>query len=197
MRSGNLVVGGGARAVVARRCAGACESCGLEWPWNLYLFLLDPSGPARAANLRVVCSRCSETETGPFALLLTEPTLRERLREANNRRTGAAKLTASRRRRLIELRGGRCEICGVPGSELQLQVHHRMPILRGGDDSDANLLVLCYPCHHHLQPCANGCGHWAKKPATVCRHCRTQRRLEEIYSEYRLATREPIEVSTS
>lgn len=119
------------------------------------------------------------------------------MREANNLRTGAVKLTPARRRRLIESRGGCCEICGVPGSELQLQVHHRLAVLRGGDDSDANLLVLCIACHHQLQPCSMGCGRWTKKPNKVCRHCWTQRRLRELYGENRLSTRGPIEVSTS
>ena len=94
-------MGGGARAVVLRRCGGACESCGLEWPWHLYLFLVDESMPARADNLRVLCGGCSNGLTGAFAPLLAELTLRERLRTANNLRTGAVKLTAARRRRLI------------------------------------------------------------------------------------------------
>ncbi|HEV2477637.1 MAG TPA: HNH endonuclease signature motif containing protein, partial [Candidatus Dormibacteraeota bacterium] len=110
---------------------------------------------------------------------------------------GAVKLTPSRRLRLIAERGGCCEICGATGQERQLQVHHRLPVLRGGDDSDENLLVLCFACHHHLQPCARGCGHWTKKPNTVCRHCWTQERLNELYVENRRSTREPIEVSTS
>lgn len=197
VRSERLVVGGGARRVVLRRCGGACESCGLEWQWNLYLFLADPDGGAGAANLVVLCAQCSAGQTGPFAPLLPEPTLRERMREANNLRTGAVKLTPARRRLLIESRGGCCEICGVPGSDLQLQVHHRLAVLRGGDDSDANLLVLCIACHHQLQPCSMGCGRWTKKPNTVCRHCWTQRRLQELYAENRLSTRGPIEVSTS
>jgi hypothetical protein len=136
-------------------------------------------------------------ETGAFALLVPEPTLRQRLIEANNLRTGAVKLTPARRRRLIESRGGSCEICGIPGSERQLQVHHRVPVLQGGSDSEQNLLVLCFACHHHLQPCAMGCGHWTKKPHTVCRHCLTRQRLDELYSEYRRTTLDPIEVSTS
>jgi hypothetical protein len=119
------------------------------------------------------------------------------MRHSNNLRTGAIKLTPARRRRLIEVRGGCCETCGVPGSERQLQVHHRLAVLRGGDDSEANLLVLCFACHHHLQPCSRECGRWTKKPSMVCRHCRTQERLEELYSENRRSTRGPIEVSTS
>src|SRR5215471_9714445 len=84
VRSEHLVVGGGARRVVLRRSAGSCERCGLEWPWSLFLFLIDESGPARASNLRVLCLKCSEEETGPFATLLPELSLRERLRTANN-----------------------------------------------------------------------------------------------------------------
>ena len=180
VRSGGLRVTAGARAVVLRRCHEACEGCGLEWPWSLYLFRLDEALPARAANLRVLCSSCSGDEAGPFAPLLTELSLRERLRSANNRRTGALRLTPARRRRLIEARGACCEICGVPGTERQLQVHHRLAILQGGSDDEANLLVLCFACHHHLQPCANHCGRWAKKPRTICRQCRTEQLLKEL-----------------
>lgn len=190
-------MGGGARAVVLRRSGGACESCGLEWPWALNLFLLEESGRARAANLRALCWKCSDGRDGLFAPLLPELTLRERLRSANNLRTGAVKLTPARRTRLIADRGGCCEICGISGSERQLQVHHRLAVLRGGDDSDANLLVLCFACHHHLQPCARGCGRWTKKPNLVCRHCWTEERLDELQLEWRRSTREPIDVRTS
>lgn len=169
------------RSLVLRRSGGACEACGLEWPWHLYLFLIDEVGPASASNLRVLCGACSAGEAGAFAPLLTDLSLRERLREANNRRTGAAKLTPTRRRKLVESRGACCEICGVPGSVRQLQVHHRLAVLRGGDDSEQNLLVLCFACHHQVQPCVNGCGHWVKKPARVCRHCRTRRELQAIF----------------
>ena len=80
---------------------------------------------------------------------------------------------------MIEARSGCCEICGVPGTERQLQVHHRIAVLRGGSDDEANLLVLCFVCHHQLQPCAAGCGRWAKKPNRICRQCLTRKRLEE------------------
>lgn len=174
-------MGGGARAKAARRSAGACEACGLEWPWNLYLFVRDESRPAVADNLDVLCAACSASRTEPFAPLLSRPALRDRMRERNNRRTGAVKLTEARRRRLIEARGSACEICGVPGSEMKLEVHHRLGVLRGGDDAESNLLVLCFACHHHLQPCATGCGRWAKKPKRLCRFCALRKRLEELY----------------
>ena len=173
MRSDRLRVSGSARAAAGRRSRGACERCGLSWPWLLYVYVVDPAKPARTGNLRVLCGPCSEGDDGPFAPLVGERTLRARMQDANNRRTGAPKLTAARRRKLIESRGGACEICGIAASERQLEVHHRTAVLRGGDDSEANLLVLCFACHHHVQPCAAGCGRWAKKPAKLCRRCQT------------------------
>ena len=147
------------------------------------MFVRDPSLPATAANLEVLCAACSGDRTDPFVPLLGRPALRERMRERNNRRTGAARLTSARRRRLIEARGSACEICGAPGGERQLDVHHRVGLLRGGDDADENLLVLCFVCHHRLQPCMTGCGRWAKKPNRLCRHCAMRRRLEERYPD--------------
>lgn len=183
MRSGSLRVTAGARAVVMERCDGACERCRLEWPWALYLFLLDENRPAAAANLQALCGGCSADRNDAFAPLVAERTLRDRMRDANNRRTGAVRLTPARRRRLIATRGSRCEACGVVAEERQLDIHHVVGVLQGGDDSEANLMVLCFACHHHLQPCATGCGRWARKPATVCTRCRLRRRLEEVYAD--------------
>jgi hypothetical protein len=183
MCSALLRVSGSARAKAARRTGAACERCGLEWPWNLYVFLRDDASPAIAENLEILCGPCSAARDGPFAPLLTRPCTRDRLRERNNRRTGAIKLTAARRRRLIAARGSACEICGVPGDARQLEVHHRLGVFRGGDDSEANLLVLCFACHHRLQPCATGCGRWAKKPSRLCRFCAMRSRLEELYPD--------------
>ena len=176
---GPLRVSPGARAAVLRRCQGACEACGLEWPWVLYLFPIDEAAPAAAANLRVLCGPCSSGLRGAFAPILSQPSFRERLRQANNRRSGTAKLTAARRRRLIGARGNRCQACGVSASERQLDVHHVLGILQGGDDSEDNLLVLCFACHHDMRPCSSGCGRWAKW--ALCRHCETRRRLEDLY----------------
>lgn len=174
-------MGGGARALALKRCGGACERCGLEWLWALYLFRVDEAASTAAANLVVLCAACSDGRAGAFAPLVSERALRERMRDANNKRTGATRLTSSRRRRLVAVRGSRCEVCGIAATERQLDVHHRVGLLQGGDDSEANLMVLCFACHHHLQPCAEGCGRWAKKPATVCSRCRLRHRLEEVY----------------
>jgi HNH endonuclease len=186
VRSGGaarLRVSGGARRVVLARCGGACERCGLEWPWALYLFLTDETGSAAAGNLTALCGVCSAERHGAFTPLVTERSLRDRMRDANNHRTGATRLTPARRRRLILARGSRCEVCGVAASDRQLDIHHVVGVLLGGDDSEGNLMVLCFACHHHLQQCAAGCGGWAKKPATLCARCRLRRRLEEVYPD--------------
>lgn len=101
---------GSARAAVLRRCGGRCEACGLEWPWALYVFPIDPSQPARAANLVALCLPCSAQRPDPGLPLLARRSLRERMRTANNRRSAAQPLTAARRRLLIATRGGRCKV---------------------------------------------------------------------------------------
>lgn len=50
------------------------------------------------------------------------------------------------RARLLRLRKC-CEICG---STEHLAVHHKVPRSLGGNDSDSNLLLLCYKCHFGL-----------------------------------------------
>jgi hypothetical protein len=175
-----LRVSHGARAAVLRRCGGRCEGCGLEWPWELYLFPVDPAATCTAANLLALCLVCSAPLQSAFAPLLAAPSVRDRLRQRNNARTGATFLTAARRRRLVAARGGRCERCGAEGTQRRLEVHHRLGVFRGGDDSESNLEVLCFACHHHLQPCQLGCGGWAKLPATRCRRCLTEQRLAEL-----------------
>ena len=177
---GGLPLAPSVRASVARRCAGACERCGLDWPWALYVFRIDPGGPTRSGNLIALCGACSIERTDAFAMLIGERTIRAIRLTANNRRAGSQPLTAGRRRKLIAARGGACEACGIPGSERALQVHHKLAVLRGGDDGESNLMVLCFACHHHVQPCAMGCGGWAKKPKTLCRSCLTRRALENL-----------------
>lgn len=44
---------------------------------------------------------------------------------------------------------GQCELCG---SHRELQAHHIIPIVLGGDDSYENLLCVCKKCHSLLTP---------------------------------------------
>jgi len=49
---------------------------------------------------------------------------------------------------ILERDGYRCRVCGSPsGAGRTLQVHHRMPVHRGGTNDDENLQTLCQVCH--------------------------------------------------
>jgi len=43
--------------------------------------------------------------------------------------------------------GYRCRECGATRSERRLEVHHIIPISRGGQTVPYNLRTLCYLCH--------------------------------------------------
>ena len=178
---GGLRLSPSVRIELERRCRGACERCGLEWRWALYVFRVDESARCTAANVIVLCGSCSAENNGDFAPFVGTRSTRDRMLTANNRRAGVEPMTDSRRRALIASRGRACEVCGVSGAERVLQVHHRIPVLQGGDDREENLQVLCFACHHLLQPCVTGCGAWAgRRSGGVCRNCQTRRALEML-----------------
>ena len=52
---------------------------------------------------------------------------------------------AALRRRMLDAAGHRCSECG--GGAGKLELHHVKEVRDGGDDSDGNILVLCF--HHH------------------------------------------------
>ena len=171
------------RLAVEQRSGGACESCGLEWPWTLYLFRVDEEGPNTAANLVLLCTTCSAGRSGPFLSLVGQRSPRAKLQQANNRRAAVVPLTPARRRALIAARGAGCEACGSPGTERLLEVHHRLAVLRGGHDGEENLQVLCFACHRHLEPCSTGCGALANQRRGVCQNCLMRNRLEALIPE--------------
>lgn len=43
------------RLALERRCAGACETCRLEWRWALFVFKIEADRPATTDNLIVFC----------------------------------------------------------------------------------------------------------------------------------------------
>jgi 5-methylcytosine-specific restriction endonuclease McrA len=53
-------------------------------------------------------------------------------------------ISGSKRQKIIEAAGGRCEVCGA----LQgLVLHHRQPLEAGGSNAEGNIQVLCTVCH--------------------------------------------------
>src|SRR5260370_2055108 len=177
---GGLRLAPSVRVALDRRCSGACEKCGLEWRWALYVSRVDESGPCTAANLLVLCGTCSSSADRAWTPVVGRRTTRDLMLTASNRRARVQPLATSRRRALIQARGGACEVCGATAVERVLQVHHVLPVLRGGDDGEDNLQVLCFACHHHLQPCATGCGAWAGKRFGTCRNWQTPPALAQL-----------------
>jgi HNH endonuclease len=168
------------RRAVEQRSGGACESCGLQWPWALNLFRVQAEGPDTAANLIALCARCSEGRDDSFLPLIGQRSPRAKLQGANNKRAAVEPLTPSRRRALIAARGARCQRCGMLAGEGPLEVHHKLAVLQGGHDGDDNLEVLCFACHRRLQRCITGCGAWAKKARGVCHNCLMRKALEGL-----------------
>ena len=50
----------------------------------------------------------------------------------------------SLRQQILRRDGWRCQLCG---SMSNLEVHHQQFRSRSGDDSEANLITLCFACH--------------------------------------------------
>ncbi len=60
-----------------------------------------------------------------------------------------ASISPARRRAVLARDGHRCQAEGCRATSF-LEVHHRKPRSRGGDNSEANLITLCSSCHRHL-----------------------------------------------
>jgi 5-methylcytosine-specific restriction endonuclease McrA len=46
-----------------------------------------------------------------------------------------------------KLAAGRCGYCGRPTSPRQLTMDHRVPLVRGGHSTRANVVAACKPCN--------------------------------------------------
>lgn len=52
-------------------------------------------------------------------------------------------------------------VCQACGGRPTAEVHHRIPLSRGGSHDFANLIALCAPCHH----AAHAASRWGARPA--------------------------------
>lgn len=48
------------------------------------------------------------------------------------------------RKRILEVRGNKCEKCGYPG---MVEAHHIIPYIERKNYDDDNLILLCEKCH--------------------------------------------------
>lgn len=56
------------------------------------------------------------------------------------------------RRNVLERDGYRCVNCGDSIHDATLQVHHIVPLIKGGSNYPGNLVTLCVDCHKKLHP---------------------------------------------
>ena len=57
------------------------------------------------------------------------------------------RLSPKARAEIISAHGGVCSACGGSGP---LELDHVLPLALGGEDSAANLIPLCVPCHRGI-----------------------------------------------
>jgi ATP adenylyltransferase len=65
----------------------------------------------------------------------------------DHRRAALGYLSGSVRYKVLQLAGGRCELCGVSIEERAIEVDHILPRKHGGTDAPENLQALCYKCN--------------------------------------------------
>jgi hypothetical protein len=46
----------------------------------------------------------------------------------------------------------RCQVCDIYFSEEKLDVHHKIPVRKGGTHAIDNLITVCRACHKKLEP---------------------------------------------
>ena len=57
-------------------------------------------------------------------------------------------ISPGRRFRIMKRDGYRCRMCGVNADDAAtLELDHKVPVAKGGDDSDGNLWTLCLDCN--------------------------------------------------
>lgn len=54
--------------------------------------------------------------------------------------------------KIKKMDGFECNLCHKKGHNIELHVHHIIPISKGGTNHDNNLIVLCQKCHQKQHP---------------------------------------------
>lgn len=77
------------------------------------------------------------------------------------------------------LSNGRCDICrrpfdAIPGPT-SVEGHHIVPVNEGGEDAEANILVLCTMCHKHVHHVRTYMGHYERDIA--------RERMEAVFGD--------------
>lgn len=95
-----------------------------------------------------VCARCGHnTETQGAHGRLCDP-VNEEIAKYNMQYEARSIGTWGLKAKIINERGNRCEQCGA--EHLRLEMHHILPVSKGGKTVRENILLLCHDCHAPL-----------------------------------------------
>jgi 5-methylcytosine-specific restriction enzyme A len=61
--------------------------------------------------------------------------------------TSRLEFTTATKRAAFARSNGKCELCGMVFGAKKKEYDHRLPCALGGDNSLANCMVICTPCH--------------------------------------------------
>lgn len=64
-------------------------------------------------------------------------------------KTKRKRLSATERKKVFDMYGGRCAYCGAAVTFRGMQADHKVPLHIGGEDTIENMLPACRSCNHY------------------------------------------------
>jgi len=106
------------------------------------------------AQAKNKCPRCKLREEGRSNLSPTEWDMWLLCSKCNSELIGKTRLRRLKEK-VLERDNYKCqkcfdkERCEISGSRFKLEVHHKIPLSKGGKDELDNLITLCFKCHRN------------------------------------------------
>lgn len=69
------------------------------------------------------------------------------LKKSQNKKEQRCPIPPKQRLRILKRDKYSCQKCGAAGPDIEVEVDHIVPVMRGGSDEDSNLQTLCYRCN--------------------------------------------------
>lgn len=92
------------------------------------------------------CHKTKKVRIATFLEIFYDSFSLTRAEKETSRRNALRREVSKNKSNILAVHKNQCDICGIDNI-LLLEVHHRIPISQGGDNSISNLSVLCPMCH--------------------------------------------------
>lgn len=143
-----VTMNGRAPTLKQRKCV-SCED-------DVHVFEV-PDWDARLKTLKLVLSLLPQDRKNRILdmLKLTDTQIAERLAEVVVKTDSNYLRTGSTRKRWLIFRRDKytCQYCGAKAPDAKLHVDHRVPVSKGGDSQDDNLVTACAKCNQGKGDC--------------------------------------------